>query len=316
MGGISESFESHCNTRPGCVPKFIPRGLGWRRDLPDARDYAPDHEQVAALLSALRRAAPRPPPAAVDLRGDNGGEYFTPVDDQGAVDSSPAFAVLGLIEYFERRSMGRTVDASRLFLYQTAREPARGKRDGGVGLRATLKALVRFGVPPEARWPYEPGRADAWPRDASLFGYARDYASIRYLRLDRRNCDGARTLSAVKSFLVAGFPVAFGFSVPGSLSLSADIPYRPGFDSVRGGQAVMAIGYDDNRLSSPRGALLVRSSWGEEWGEAGYGWLPYAYVEQQLAADFWTVLKDDWLQSNEYEQPALFDAPHPRANRP
>lgn len=299
------------------MPKFIPRGLGWRRDLPDARDYSPDHEQVAPLLSRLKAAPrrPRPLPAAVDLRGDEGGEYFPPVEDQGAIHCSPAFAVLSLVEYFERRSMGRTLEGSRLFLYRMARKLFRGERDSGVGLRATLKALVRFGAPPEAFWPYEPGRVDARPRDASLFGYARDYASIRYLRLDRRNADGHRTLTAVKSFLAAGLPIAFGFSVPSSLSASGDIPYRPGFDSVRGGQAVVAVGYDENRHTSPRGALLVRSSWGDDWGERGYGWLPYAYVEQQLAADFWTVLRDDWLQSNEFERPAGFSAAAPRAAR-
>jgi hypothetical protein len=37
--------------------------------------------------------------------------------------------------------------------------------DTGASLRATLKAMIRFGVPPEEHWPYEPSKLDiARPR--------------------------------------------------------------------------------------------------------------------------------------------------------
>ena len=67
----------------------------------------------------------------------------------------------------------------------------------------------------------------------------------------------------------------------------------------------MAVGYDDDRLfRSYRGALLIRNSWGEGWAEKGSGWLPYDYVREELAADFWTVLKPDWLASGEFDRPS------------
>ena len=76
------------------------------------------------------------------------------------------------------------------------------------------------------------------------------------------------------------------------------------FDDIRGGQAVTAVGYDDNRrIRSDRGAILFRSSWGSQWGDDGFGWLPYSYVREQLAADFWTVIKPSWLQSGEFGRP-------------
>jgi C1A family cysteine protease len=107
----------------------------------------------------------------------------------------------------------------------------------------------------------------------------------------------------VRAFLAAGIPVAFGFCLPSSLSAASDIPYRPTFDSYAGGHAALAVGYDDRRLHAGKGSLLIRSSWGESWGEKGYGWLPYAFVEQQLATDFWTILKAEWLCSGEFQQP-------------
>jgi C1A family cysteine protease len=93
--------------------------------------------------------------------------------------------------------------------------------------------------------------------------------------------------------------------VPASISRDGDIPYRPTFDTIQGGQAVVAVGYDDQRISSTKGALQIRNSWGRDWGNDGYGWLPYAYVEEQLAADFWTVISDEWLDSDEFLRPWL-----------
>jgi C1A family cysteine protease len=27
----------------------------------------------------------------------------------------------------------------------------------------------------------------------------------------------------------------------------------------------------------------------------GYGWLPYSYVDMALARDFWSLLKNEWV---------------------
>jgi C1A family cysteine protease len=54
---------------------------------------------------------------------------------------------------------------------------------------------------------------------------------------------------------------------------------------VKGGHAIMAAGYDDSKE-----AVLIRNSWGEDWGENGYFWMPYDYISnQQFASDFWCI---------------------------
>ncbi|MBC7856089.1 MAG: C1 family peptidase [Pirellulaceae bacterium] len=275
-------------------------GMGWQRDLKDGRDFGPGHIAVRELMERLggHRSKLRRLPASIDLR-----EYLPSPGDQGSLNSSTAFAVLALVAYFDARTTGCVLDASQLFLYQMALKVLRLTGNASVDLRTTFKALVRFGAPPETYWPYCVDRLALDPTDAFLFSFSREYQTIRYLRLE--GAGGEETLRQVKSFLAAGFVVAFGFPAPSSLTAEADIGYRPSFDSIRGGQAVLAVGYDDSRrIASDRGALLFRGSWGTQWGEQGYGWLPYSYVTNQFAVDFWTALRPDWAESGFLNRPA------------
>lgn len=274
---------------------FLGRGLGWQRDLKDARDYHSGHADVRKHMNELR-SAPRRLPSNVDLR-----EYLTSPADQGSLNASTAFAVLSLVEYFEGRH-GRTLDGSPLFLYQMAMKLLRVSGNASVDLRTTFKALLRFGAPPDTFWPLRPGHIRLEPVDPFLFSFTREYAEIQYHRLDAS--DGKKTLQVVRSYLASGFVIAFGFSVPKSLRGESDIEFRPQFEAIRGGQAVMAVGYDDRRrIASDTGALLFRNSWGPHWGEIGFGWLPYAFVATQAAADFWTILRPDWLTSGFFTRP-------------
>jgi C1A family cysteine protease len=230
--------------------------------------------------------------------------FFPDIDDQLQINSCTAHACVDLVQYFDRRAFGRTVQLSKLFVYQSTQQLLGLLGNHRVDLRSTLKAIVTFGIPHKQYWPYDAEKLNDKP-PAFLYALPNRYQAAQYLRLDGRNRTGRETLEIVKSFLDAGFPSVFGFSVPASISREGDIPYRPTFDNVEGGQAVIAIGYDDQRISSTKGALQIRNSWGREWGESGYGWLPYAYVEEQLAADFWTIVSPTWLDSDEFLQPRV-----------
>ena len=63
------------------------------------------------------------------------------------------------------------------------------------------------------------------------------------------------------------------------------VPMPTRRDRLRGGHAVLVVGYDHDRR-----VLIFRNSWGRGWGDHGDGYLPYAFVASpDLTWDFWTM---------------------------
>jgi C1A family cysteine protease len=207
-----------------------------------------------------------------------------------------------MLEYYQRRAFGKHIDASRLFLYKVTRNLLGWNGDTGAYLRDTMKALVMCGVPPEHYWPYDIAKYDEEPT-AFLYALGDNYEAVKYYRLDPAGTTRAQRLEAIKANLAAGLPSMFGFTVYSSIPASGDgkgeIPYPTTGDTVQGGHAVLAVGYDDARkIGTAKGALLIRNSWGTAWGAAGYGWLPYAYVLKGLANDFWALVQADFVDTD------------------
>ena len=242
---------------------------GWLRDLPDHRDlrYSP-HPTLSQAL-----------PPSTDLRPD-----CPPVYDQGDLGSCTANALAGLMQYDEMRAGSPDPWVpSRLFLYYNERRlEGTTAVDSGAQLRDGIKTAVRDGVCPETLWPYDVARFSERPPQACYAEASHDRISA-YLRL-------TQTLLQMKTCLAEGFPFAFGFTVFSSMesaqtARTGRIPMPSPGDSALGGHAVCAVGYDDDA-----GHMVIRNSWGSAWGDAGYGYMPYAYiVDGGLAADFWTI---------------------------
>ena len=293
------------------------RAMGWIPDYPDFRDFTEETKEVQDILRAtglvmrsekkVRGRSRASIPEAVDLK-----EWCSPVEDQSRLGSCTAHAGVGIIEYYERKSFGRHIDASRLFLYKVTRNLMKLKGDTGAYLRSTIGGMVLFGVPPEEFWPYTDEEAD-FDREPPAFCYAfaQNYQTLKYYRHDPPSARREEVLARVKKYLAGGHPAMFGFTVYNSIEQTDEdgkIPFPSKLERIEGGHAVMACGYDDkveikNKYGrvKTKGALLIRNSWGKDWGEEGYGWLPYEYVLRGLAEDFWSVLKKEWIDTGQFK---------------
>jgi C1A family cysteine protease len=242
---------------------------GWVPDLPDHRDS--HYAAPAKLLRTL--------PARVDLR-----KNCPPVYHQGRLHSCTANAIAAAIQFGKmKQAHPEILRPSRLFIYYNERAIERSiHSDCGAQIRTGIKSVAKRGVCHEGLWPYRQKRFRHKPR-RNCYTEAKKHPALTYYRV-------RRTLPQLKACLASGYPFIFGFTVYESFHSKkvrqtgrAFMPVRR--DKVRGGHAVLAVGYEDAQRR-----FIIRNSWGGKWGMGGYFTLPYDYcINHHLSEDFWTI---------------------------
>ena len=241
--------------------------FGWKRDLHDPRDFK------------FKIVAPHDLPTLVDLRAQCPEVY-----NQGNLGSCTANALGGAFQFEQKKQGKPDFIPSRLFIYYNERViEGTVNEDAGAMIRDGIKTMVAEGVCPETKWQYIENKFKDKPCDC-CYKTALENQVQEYLRIS------PHTLYEVKHCLSDGYPVAFGFTIyesmmTGEVARTGFVPMPSANEAPIGGHAVLAVGYDDSKE-----ALIVRNSWGSEWGMGGYFYLPYWYITTpNAAADFWTI---------------------------
>jgi len=218
-------------------------------------------------------------PAVVDLR-----RHCPPVYDQRHLNSCSANAIAAALRYDElKQGRQRVAPPSRLFIYYNERVLSGVVgTNSPVSLRDGYRTVTKVGACPEAMWPYLVRRFRAIP-PARCFRSAQRRRAIAYYRI-------RRSVSQLRACLAEGFPFVLAIAVHASMMgrdvrRTGIVPMPTHHDRIRGGHAILAVGYDHARR-----LLIFRNSWGRTWGDRGYGYLPYAFIgSSDLTWDFWTM---------------------------
>jgi C1A family cysteine protease len=265
--------------------------LGFKKDPVDARDFLfkstmpiTTEAQMQNLMLTI--------PTSIDYSNN-----MSVVKNQGQLGSCVAFATVAVKEWQEIKEYGMTAVSSKLapamaakdvrdlseqWVYYNCKKIDPWPNEEGTSIRYAMKILQKEGVPFEKEWPYSDTKVGSPSKLAKRVALWLKIES--YWRIT--------TIQELKASLVNNGPIPIGilcfeeiFGV-GADGIIAD-PKNP--NEAYGGHAICVVGYDDSRK-----LIKFKNSWSESWGEKGYGYLSYNFINNYMV-DAW-VCKDMNMQ--------------------
>ena len=214
-------------------------------------------------------------PDVIDLR-----DVLPPAGDQGRRGTCVAFA-LTAVHAAAIAANGERPALSEEYLFWAAK-----MRDGRPGDGTTYPAAVR-GLSEAGQC-----QAEHWPYDDTTSHHASGYSPSAAATADAqsRTANGrnlAMAVDEVREALLGGSPIAIAIPVwqefdEADGSSVASLP--PDIDQLHLEHAVVIAGHD--RTQS---AVLIRNSWGREWGDNGYAWFEDHILDAAKPLEAWTL---------------------------
>jgi C1A family cysteine protease len=207
-------------------------------------------------------------PKEVDLR-----ENFTEIKNQGDLGACTAFAAVGVYEFIANANAKR-LDLSEGFVYYMSRSYENSTtEDSGSSIFNAIRSMSEFGVCERRDWNYDSLNYSVEPNDI-----AKENALKNKVTKAMNVC---HKLNDLKSAIADGFPICFTLKIFESFGQSLrGFITRPKEEELRGDSngyhAMVLCGYSDiNKL------FIVRNSWGKPFGDNGYCYIPYSYIEDE-----------------------------------
>jgi C1A family cysteine protease len=247
--------------------QMVDRKYGWRPDKPDFRDHILKYGALGTSIDAT-----------VDLRETG---HLPDVYDQGQIGSCTGNAIAGAIAYAIKAQSKPVYTPSRLFIYYNERVIENTvDQDAGAEIRDGIKSVASTGVCDENLWPYDTNQFTVKPSDtaysAAQKGIIKQYARVPV------------ALHNIQNVLTHKVPVVIGCSLYQSFESDAVaatgmVPMPDANENQIGGHCMLLVGYTKTHF-------IVRNSWGPDWGDKGYCYMPFDYLtDPNLSDDFWAI---------------------------
>jgi len=209
----------------------------------------------------------------VDLRESAGV-----VEDQYYLGSCSANAIANAYEMLVMQYNPTTfTEISRLFIYYNARLiEGTVNDDSGAFISDALEGVQKYGLCSESLWPYNVEKFNVEP------------TSECYENAKSRSISNVKAIETIKQTLETinrNQPVVFGIMISADfqrVGFRNSVIEMPTPENEKTGHAMSLVGYDlDKKL------FLAKNSFGPAWGDRGYCWIPFDYMEEK-AYDAWT----------------------------
>ncbi len=271
------------------------------RAIAEKKATLPKEGTVADRVLPLFGTTPRPQ-QRVDMRPEF-QQYDLYAKDQGRRPSCSVFSVVSALEFQLARNRQQPERLSEEYLIWATRkslgmeqavldDPSdlTGDDDLGFTIMEVVQALRAYGIVTADDMPNTFGKrmAEIDTPDADAINAARQRQEVyAYQVTGRSNTD---RLQGIVHLLNEGVPVVIGLAWPHYRSLRSPLLSR---QTPREGSAhaVTLVGYkcENGRLMSAR--FLFKNSWGPGWGNGGYGWVTWEYLDKHLYSAFFLDCK-------------------------
>lgn len=215
----------------------------------------------------------------IDLR-----RWDSPVEEQLRTGSCTANATVGDLEHLRLAAGKSHINLSRLFIYYNARAQHQATSlDEGSYISLAFDTLRTLGTCREETWAFDQDRVNVRP-SWDAYREAFTHKIVDYYRIQDSDSEKFRLIDEA---LRRGHPVVFGCTVDEKFirdTGSSGVIAPPAKVRVNtGGHAMLIVGKQRS------GCYIVKNSWGTDWGDSGYCYMPPAYLSEENAHDFWVA---------------------------
>lgn len=214
-------------------------------------------------------------------------QHMLQVKSQGNRNTCSVFAVNFCHEYLwaTQKNFGMGADFSEEYLNYVKNVACDIKKDGGFFSQID-KGYQSWGVYMSGLVPYKPSYDPNYKVPQAYMNVAKkwDRAKADFIKPWNPNFGATGSqLSKACTYLDQGIPVAAGFLWPSNLQFETKAGLSvfkvPATKSqVYDGHSVALVGYKKSNLFPGGGYFIIRNSWGPNWAEEGYAYMPFDYV--------------------------------------